>query len=468
MSNQVDIDSILKRFERFGVHLGLERIQQLLADLGNPHHQVPIIHVAGTNGKGSVCAYLSAVLIQAGYRVGRYTSPHLVDWCERICLNEEPISPVDLQQLLWQVQAAIPPDESSPTQFEVITAAAWLYFAQQQVDIAVVEVGLGGRLDATNVCDRPLVSIITSISREHWQILGSTLADIAREKAGILKPGCPAAIGPLPPEARAVIRQRIAELDCPVVWPEPARDLGSGWAEYQGVQYPLSLQGTIQRTNSALAIATLQILQQQGWEISQPAIVAGMAKTKWPGRLQWTTWQNHRLLIDGAHNPAAAQVLRQFVDQDLAGGSSGINWVMGMLSTKDHADIFKVLLRPDDYLYLIPVPDQSSADPETLAKLALEICPDLADCQTYPDLIAGLQAATQMISVPGERHLSTEDPYPASGTPLSKLGEGVGERAKYDDTTNKFDMPVRAGHLTVLCGSLYLVGHFLQRNQVRP
>src|SRR6476646_9084330 len=201
---ELNVDALLNRFGHFGVHLGLERIQRLLAELGNPHQQVPIIHVAGSNGKGSTCAYLSAVLTEAGYRVGRYTSPHLVDWCERICLNEQPIAPEVLAQVLQQVEAAIAPDQPSPTQFEVITAAMWLYFAQQQVDIAVVEVGLGGRLDATNVCDRPLVSVITSISREHWQRLGPTIADIAGEKAGILKPNCPAVVGPLPPEAQAV------------------------------------------------------------------------------------------------------------------------------------------------------------------------------------------------------------------------------------------------------------------------
>ncbi|WP_421658750.1 bifunctional folylpolyglutamate synthase/dihydrofolate synthase [Leptothermofonsia sp. ETS-13] len=151
----VDIDSILQKFERFGVRLGLESIQQLLAELENPHERVSIVHVAGSNGKGSVCAYLSAVLTEAGYRVGRYTSPHLVSWCERICLNEQPITPDELENVLNQVITAIPSGKPSPTQFEVITAAAWLYFAQQKVDIAVVEVGLGGRLDATNVCDRP-------------------------------------------------------------------------------------------------------------------------------------------------------------------------------------------------------------------------------------------------------------------------------------------------------------------------
>ncbi len=407
------IDSILKPFQRFGVHLGLERIQQLLANLGNPQHRVPIIHVAGTNGKGSVCAYLSSVLAEAGYRVGRYTSPHLVDWTERICLNEQPISPEHLQQLLLQVQNAILLGEA-PTQFEVITAAAWLYFAQSEVDVAVVEVGLGGRLDATNVCDRPLVTIITSISREHWQQLGPTLADIAREKAGILKPGCPAVVGPLPPAADAVVRSRIIELGIPAVWVQPALELHSAGTQRKalsaGIEYPLPLLGEIQLTNSALALAALQILQQQGWEISEQAIVSGMAKTKWPGRIQWQTWQNHQILIDGAHNPAAAQSLRSFVDTL---GPKSITWVMGMLSTKDHADIFKALLRPDDELYLVPVPDHSSANPAELATLAQSICP-LAACHTYSELITALEAATS------------------------------------------------SKNLIVLCGSLYLVGHFLE------
>jgi len=435
----VEIDLILKPFQRFGVHLGLERIQQLLANLGNPHFQVPVIHVAGTNGKGSVCAYLSSVLTQAGYQVGRYTSPHLVDWTERICLNEKPILPEQLQQLLLQVQAAIKSEQETPTQFEVITAAAWLYFAQSQVDIAVVEVGLGGRLDATNVCDHPLVSIITSISREHWQHLGPTLADIAREKAGILKSGCPAVVGPLPPVAEAVVRERISLLGCPDFWPEPALwDLRTAesespvrllslpensrwaqrtqrWALCQGVEYPLPLAGAIQLTNSALAITALQILQQRGWNICSDAIALGMAKTNWHGRLEWTTWQKHQLLIDGAHNPAAAIALRQYVDTlDV----KSVTWVMGMLSTKDHADIFRALLRPGDRLYLAPVPDHSSSDPAELATLADEICPELGDCRPYSDLFTALEVAGA---------------YPED--------------------------------LIVLCGSLYLVGDFLRTSQ---
>ncbi len=445
----MNIDLLLQPFQRFGVNLGLDRIVKLLANLGNPHHQVPVIHVTGTNGKGSVCAYLSCVLTEAGYRTGRYTSPHLVDWTERICLNEQAIASETFCQLLLQVKAAISPNEESPTQFEVITAAAWLYFAQTKVDVAVVEVGLGGRLDATNVCSQPLVTIITSISREHWQKLGSTVAEIAREKAGILKPGCPAVVGILPADAEKVVRSRALELQCPYIVPQPARQISPGWAEYQqapetrgqgdsletrgqgdkgdkgdtgenllvpnssnpkSIKYRLPLEAQIQLGNSSLALAALEILQQKGWQISQEAIINGIAKTKWLGRMQWTTWRNHKLLIDGAHNPAGAIALRAYVDSlDIP----KVNWVMGMMAKKDHAEIFQALLRPKDSLYLTPVPDDSSANTSELAKLAQEICPELSDRQTNPDLLSALETAFRANN-----------------------------------------------NLVILCGSLYLVGHF--------
>ncbi|MGL5879772.1 MAG: bifunctional folylpolyglutamate synthase/dihydrofolate synthase, partial [Xenococcaceae cyanobacterium] len=267
MTANQDIDSLLKPFQRFGVNLGLDRINHLLNDLGNPHDRVPIIHVTGTNGKGSVCSYLASVLAEAGYKVGKYTSPHLVDWTERICIDEQPISTAALAEILLDIQKAIDPSSESPTQFEVITAAAWLYFERSQVDIAVMEVGLGGRLDATNVCANPLVTAIVSISLEHWQNLGPTVADIAREKAGILKRDRPAVIGILPDDAFQVVSDRAQELNCPTVWVQPAIEVSckdakfndrdakfndrdakfrvstDRWAKYQDVEYPLPLLG---------------------------------------------------------------------------------------------------------------------------------------------------------------------------------------------------------------------------------
>ena len=417
------ISSLLEPFQRFGVNLGLTRIEKLLADLGNPQEKVPIIHVAGTNGKGSVCAYLSSILTEAGYRVGRYTSPHLVDWTERIHLNEKAIATSELTKLLQDIQKAIDPNTESPTQFEVITAAAWLYFARSQVDIAVMEVGLGGRLDATNVTDSPLVSIITSLSREHWQRLGPTLADIAREKAGVLKPKRPAIVGQLPLEARKVVQERAKELDCPVTWIEPAQEINIphrdvNWATYQDIKYPLPLLGKVQLNNSAIAIATVKTLQQQGWKIPELAIQTGMNKTRWLGRLQWTTWKNHPLLIDGAHNTAAAIALRQYVDTL----NKPVVWVMGMLSTKDHEDVLEVLLKPQDELHLVPVPDHSSAEPKELAAIARLVCPHLTHEETHRDVFMALDEVVDRLQ----------------NSPTEKL--------------------------TILCGSLYLIGYLFQNS----
>jgi dihydrofolate synthase / folylpolyglutamate synthase len=282
------------------------------------------------------------------------------------------------------------------------------------------------------------------LSLEHWQRLGPTVADIAREKAGILKADCPAIVGVLPPDAERVIRERIESLGCPAVWPEAAEwvERGKGaagfgsaqparlvkdcalsrveghnlgwelpWAIADNLSYPLPLLGDMQLMNSALAIATLKALRQQGWTISNEAIQIGMAKTQWPGRLQWTQWQGMKLLIDGAHNPAAAKVLRQYVDR-LA--PTPVHWLMGMLSTKDHADIFQALLRKGDHLTLVPVPEHSTADPLQLGELARSICPDLESCDTAVDLVEGLQLLQE-----------------------------------------------KASGLKILCGSLYLVGEFL-------
>ncbi|WP_416674475.1 bifunctional folylpolyglutamate synthase/dihydrofolate synthase [Egbenema bharatensis] len=448
------IDVLLDRFTHFGVELGLERIQRLLAALGNPQEQVPIVHVAGSNGKGSVCAYLSSVLTEAGYRVGRYTSPHLVTWCERICINQKDITAIELLRVLQTVIAAIDPDTSSPTQFEVITAAAWLYFAQQQVDIAVIEVGLGGRLDATNVCDRPLVSVITSLSLEHCQKLGPTLTHIAGEKAGILKPHCPAVIAPQPPEATTALSQRLTHFNCPTLWVEPAADLGNGWAEFTStfnqlspppmpgqrsthtaglptsqpaaapasrLRYPLPLPGLHQLTNSAVAIAALQILQQQGWQITEEHLIQGMDKTAWRGRMQWLEWQGEPILIDGAHNPAGAKLLRHYIDHSDR-VVRPVCWVMGLLTTKEPKAIFNELLRPGDALVLVPVPDHLSADPQQLADIAHTLCPDLQACHQEPDVMTGLKTAMTLRS----------DRQPSLGT-------------------------------IVLCGSLYLIGDFFKQ-----
>ncbi|MGA1357241.1 MAG: bifunctional folylpolyglutamate synthase/dihydrofolate synthase [Prochlorothrix sp.] len=453
------LDDLLLPFQHFGVNLGLSRIQTLLAALGNPQNRVPLLHVAGTNGKGSVCAYLTAILTAAGYRVGCHTSPHLVSWCERITVNQVPIAGADLRRVLQRTIAAIDPNQPLPTLFEVMSAATWLYFAECEVDVAVMEVGLGGRLDATNVCDRPLATVITSISRDHWQVLGETLGEIAGEKAGIFKAGCPAFSGQLPPAAAAVVADRARAVPCPLTWVAPAVPVppvdrpdadtfGSDTSSpdrpqtlsfpplqtltSHGITYRIALQGAPQQQNSALALAVIQNLRQRGWQIDDAALQRGFATAQWPARLQWVPWGDRPLLLDGAHNPGSAVALRAYVDEirqqwgETSGESgperAGTTWMMGMLSTKEHDEIFRALLRSGDRLHLAPVPSHSTADPAQLATLARSLCPDLAHCHAHPSIAAALAAAY------------SEPP----GTP------------------------------TVLCGSLYLLGHVLEHQLLLP
>jgi dihydrofolate synthase / folylpolyglutamate synthase len=436
------INDYLQSFDKFGIKLGLESIKNLLAILNNPQEKFPVIHVAGTNGKGSVCAYLSYVLTECGYKVGKYISPHLIDWNERITINNNPISTENLEEILKEIKSKLELNPlSSPTQFEVITAACFLYFAQQKVDIAIIEVGLGGRLDSTNVFDNPLLTVITSISRDHCQQLGETLGEIAQEKAGILKPFSPAIIGKLPLEANQVIKKKITEVNCPAIWIEPSILIKENTIEnyddfvinppknlvkfippvseyfnFYELEYDLSLLGEFQLLNSAISITCAQILQQKGWKIPPQIMQKGISKTRWLGRLQWLNYKEKPILIDGAHNQDGAKFLRKYVDQF----NTPITWIIGILSTKDYQEILKILLNPEDILCIVPIPCYDSIEPKKLQTLAQKICPKLKSCQTFDDLFI-------------------------------VLNNQQNEKS-----------------LTVLCGSLYLISYFLKNknNQV--
>ncbi len=382
----------LSEYGRFGISLGLETIQALLAKLGQPQAKIPIIHVAGTNGKGSVCAYLTAILTANGYRVGGYTSPHLIDWTERITLNQRPIAAENLDSILAEIIPLATTLPHPPTQFELITAAAWVYFAQQQVDLAVIEVGLGGRLDATNVCETSLVSIITSIGWDHWQRLGNTLGAIAFEKAGILKPQCPGIIGPLPPEADRVIRHQAQLLGAPLTVPEPVQKYqpesqASNWGTWREYQFPLPLAGDVQLMNLALALAAIETLKTQAWQFTKTKIIQGIGQTQWPGRLQRIHWHGLDFLVDGAHNQPAAAALREYLDQQHLGT---ITWMIGILKTKDALTLLKLWLRPDDRVYFLPIPDHAAFTPTELSDLAKQECPGLGDCFESTSLTAAL------------------------------------------------------------------------------
>lgn len=339
-----DWPGFLESLGHFGVDLSLDRMQVLLQRLGQPQAGIPAIHVAGTNGKGSVCAWVSHVLWAAGYRVGRYTSPHLVDWRERIWLNGEYISAADWSQALAQVRDCLqtyPPGEASPTQFEALTATAWLYFRQQKVEVAVMEVGLGGRLDATNAGIEPVVTAITSIGWDHWQRLGNSLEQIAAEKAGILKPGIPVVCAPQPPEVMAVIQAKAEQVGSPLRVVEPLHWSGPQTVCWRDQVLTLPLAGEVQLVNGAVALAVVETLQEQGWRIPDVAVAKGFALTRWPGRLQRVQMGSRQLLLDGAHNLPAAQALRRYLDQHQPGP---LTWYMGILTTKDVKGILALSL----------------------------------------------------------------------------------------------------------------------------
>jgi len=382
-----------------GVRLGLGRMLALMDLLGNPQNQVPTIHVAGTNGKGSVCAFVERMLREAGYRVGRYTSPHLVDWRERITVNGQPISAAAFDQVLADLKPHL---VSLPeiTQFEALTAAAFWYAAQEHLDVLVLEVGLGGRLDATNVVQQPLVTAITSIGLDHCNILGYTLGEIAQEKAGILKPGVSVVTAVLPPEAEERIRNLAQLKGCRVRVMAPATAQLQGY-QALGIPYQPRLGGAIQAQNSSVALGIMDELISQGWAIPVAAQQRGLALAQWPGRYQTLVYGNHKILIDGAHNPDGAAALRQYVNS----WGQPVSWLVGIIKTKDPREILGCLLHPGDELFTLPVQGDLGHDPEGLTKLAYQIEPAVAQCVACGQVETALACANHPVVLCGSLYL---------------------------------------------------------------
>jgi dihydrofolate synthase/folylpolyglutamate synthase len=304
---------------RFGIKLGLERTEALLHELGDPQDLFQGVLVAGTNGKGSVCAMVASVLQAAGYRVGLMPKPHLISYTERIQVDQRPIAEDDFAALLTELQPVINKVAAGlgpPTEFEILTSAALYYFARAGIDLLVCEVGLGGRLDSTNVLDLG-VSVITNIALDHTQYLGSTLEAIAAEKAGILKKDSIAITGAQPP-ALAVIEAAAQTQQIPLLrlgqeielvaidkaWAGVQATVTTPAGTYRDLRVPLL--GLHQADNAALAVAAIDALRSRGWEVSDGALRDGLARTRWPGRLQVLD-RNPIVLVDGAHNPAGLQ-----------------------------------------------------------------------------------------------------------------------------------------------------------------
>jgi dihydrofolate synthase / folylpolyglutamate synthase len=411
---------------RFGIKLGLERTQALLHELGDPQDLFQGVHVAGTNGKGSVCAMVASVLQASGYKVGLMPKPHLVSYTERIQVDQRPIAEADFAALLTELQPTInkvAADLGPPTEFEILTSAALSYFARAGIDLLVCEVGLGGRLDSTNVLDLG-VSVITNIALDHTQHLGSTMEAIAAEKAGILKPDSLAITGAQTPalaviEAAAVAQQipllrlgqEIQVIAIDKAWAGVQAAVTTPAATYRDLRIPLL--GLHQADNAALAVAAIDALRSRGWDISDGALRDGLARTRWPGRLEVID-RNPIVLVDGAHNPAGLERSLATV-QKLARGRALVI-VFGAMKDKDL--------------------------PAMLAQLRAMNAPVIFSAINWHRAAGPADLASQLGS-------ATETAQ-SSGEALDRARQHAGRNG-----------------IVLVCGSLYLVGEVLARYQDR-
>ena len=345
---------------------GLTRTRTLLAALGDPHKQLRFIHVAGTNGKGSTAAMLASCLQAAGYRVGLYTSPFINRFNERIQVNGQQIPDEELVRLVEQVKPAADAMADVPTEFEIITALGMLYFAERHCDIVVLEVGLGGRLDSTNVIPAPEAAVITNIGLEHTQELGGTLTLIAREKSGILKPGCRAVLYRQSDEVTQVIQSVCRQLDIPLrqTDPQELEVLSSGLEgqdfRYRGRgPYRLSLLGSYQLSNAITALEVVQALRDAGWTIPEEAAARGLAAAQWPGRLELAR-RSPDFIVDGGHNPQCVDALAAALESLYPGRK--LIFLSGVLADKDWHSMFRRVL-PLAKAFVAVTPDSPRALP---------------------------------------------------------------------------------------------------------
>ena len=373
--------SLVRNFRNSPETFDLGRMRRLAEALGNPQDQYPVIHVAGTKGKGSVAALCASALRAAGYRVGLYTSPHLDDFAERIQFDGQPISHAELVSLVDEQRLTF---QSIPrlTFFEITTALAFLYFARQKATAGVIEVGLGGRLDATNIC-QPRLAVITSLSYDHMALLGETLAEIAGEKAGIIKDGVPVVVAPQKEEARQVVERVAQERGSALiqvgrdyqfaalshslggqslqVWPDSAMGTSA-----KSIELEIPLLGLHQVENAATAYATLQVASQQGMPITEEQIREGFRHTSWPGRFEVLRY-DPPVVVDCAHNRDSAAKLCKAVDDYFPG--MPVVLVFGASEDKDILGMLEELLPRVRQVILVKSYHPRAADPEKLALL---------------------------------------------------------------------------------------------------
>lgn len=361
---------------RFGIKSGLERISRLCELLGSPQDSLQFIHVAGTNGKGSTCAYLSSIFMGAGYKTGMFTSPYVTDFRERFQINGELISKEKLCVYTERVRAATQQMRETPTEFEFITALAFLYFAGEGCDIVVLEVGLGGRFDATNIIKKPLCSVVTSIGLDHVAILGDTIEKIAYEKAGIIKKDCPVVCsGCLPDDAMAVMKDIAKERNSPMhVADKPSES-------------PLKIRGNMQGYNAATAALAARI---SGMELTKEQIENGLKTATITARCEFLT---PTLLLDGGHNPQAIEVLCDCIKQSFDSPVA----MLGMMADKDMEEGISKIAPLCRRIYAVPVDNSRTATPKQIAEIASRFCEDVVECDSPSE------AVKMLLSEDGEK-----------------------------------------------------------------
>jgi len=375
---------------------GLYRIQELMEKLGNPQRELKFIHVAGTNGKGSTCALLDSVLRAAGYRVGLNTSPYIMTFHERIRVDGEMISDEALAALVERVRPVAESMAEQPTEFELITAIALLYFKEQMCDIVVLEVGLGGALDASNVIDAPEAAVLTAMGMDHMALLGPTQADIAREKAGVIKNGGTVVSCGGCPEADEVFFRRCAGLGAHLIEVDFSTlrnvELSLNGAEFDfgtrtGMR--ISLAGTYQVRNAALAITTLEALREKGWKISEEALRAGLETAHWAGRFEVLS-QNPVFLLDGAHNAhgmrAAVESLKALLPE------RKLIFVLGVLADKDMEEMLDLLAPLAQRVFAVRPESPRAMEAQELCCLLAARAVETVPCGTVEEAVASAVA----------------------------------------------------------------------------
>ena len=389
----------IHEFNRFGMVLGLDRMEELLRRLGNPQDDLKVIHVAGTNGKGSVSKYLEEGLSACGYKMGLYTSPYIETFNERIRYDGADISDEDLeyygQKVVSAAEAMVVDGLDSPTEFEVVTAIAFLYFAGRQADITILEVGLGGIGDSTNVVKHPLASVITSISYDHMAQLGSSLAEIAVNKAGIIKTGCPVIANVPQRDAAKIIARKayamgsrlydISGIRAAVSDETPfSQKVSMELYEKSYSDVEISMVGRHQAENLKTALATLEILRKSGAvKLGREALYEGLKRARQPGRFEVIS-EDPLVIIDGAHNEAGAQALQETMAQHFAGKK--ILLVAGILADKEIDSIVKFLTKITDHIIV--------TEPDNPRKLAAEkLAEHVADFGAAAEVVSDVEAA---------------------------------------------------------------------------